>query len=329
MDERLLVGIDGGGTYTKAVAARPDGTVVSMAQGPGINYNNIGVKSARENLRTLLAGMPQVAGHGIRRICAGLSALDAPASQETIAMFAGDAFDPATLDLQSDAYIALMGLTLGGPGLIIICGTGSMLLAVDAQGNQHVMGGWGYLLGDTGSSHALAVEGLRAAIDGWEGVGKPTALMQAALNHYNVTSPRALIDRIYAPEETPASIAQFAREVLRLQASDAMAAGIVARQMEHVALQASQLMNRSPEIRQVGLYGGIFAHNPKVYRMLEQMLLSLQPAASIATPPYPPELGALIYLFRQSGTLTADVLARMQESYETHKVQYMPGRVHA
>ena len=41
-----------------------------------------------------------------------------------------------------------MGCTLGGPGLIAICGTGSMLLLRDREGRTRVSGGWGYLLED-------------------------------------------------------------------------------------------------------------------------------------------------------------------------------------
>lgn len=312
----MLVGVDGGGTHTVAVASRLDGTVVAYARGLGINYNSIGMTDARKNLRALLDSMPQVSAHGCLRMCVGLSALDGPADAAAVQAFAGQLFDPASLDLHSDAYVALLGLTLGEPGLIIICGTGSMLMAMDRAGRQHVLGGWGHLLGDVGSSHALAVEGLRAAIDGLEAVGDPTALTEAALAHFGAATPRALIPRVYAPDVNPPGIAQFAKEVLRLEATDAVAGDIVRRQMNHVARQAERLLGDYPEIKLVGLCGGIFAHHPRVYALLKRLLLAHRPDITVTTPRFPPELGALICLLRGLDALTPPALSRMQESYE-------------
>ena len=319
MENRLMIGVDGGGTHTIAVAARSDGTVLGYAKGAGINYNAIGLEKARHNLYALITGMPCVLENGYSRICVGHSALDGPADEATTHSFAGSSFDFSQLDLQSDAFAALMGLTCGKPGLIIICGTGSMLLAVDKEGGQHVMGGWGYILGDMGSSYALAIEGLRTAIDGWEDIGEKTALMDAALSHFQITSPRDLIQAVYAPETTPSIIAQFAKEVLRLNDSDSVATEIISKQMRHIALQAEKLLARYPEIRHIGLSGGIFTHNPSVFAQLKQLLNKTDSALTVAFPTYPPELGALMHLFMQQGMLNDEVRERMQKSYQHKK----------
>ncbi len=307
--------MDGGGTNTVAVAAAMDGTVVDIGHGEGINYNTIGMERARRNLSDLLEGMPAARALGYRRMCVGMSALDGAASEATVRAFAGGVFDRDKLDLQSDAYVALMGLSLGGPGLIVICGTGSMLLMMDAEGRQHVTGGWGYLLSDRGSSYALATDGLRAAIDAWEGIGPATRLTEAALRHFDLTSPRALIDRVYSPAATPGLIAQFAREVLVLMPEDAVAAEIIGQNMRHVAMQAARMLAAHPEVTKVGLSGGIFAHHPAVFRLFEGHLSALRPEVTVSRPEYPPELGALVHLFKTMGTLDELMLLRMRESY--------------
>lgn len=43
MEERLLIGIDGGGTHSTAVAASPEGRVVAVVYGEGLNFHNIGL----------------------------------------------------------------------------------------------------------------------------------------------------------------------------------------------------------------------------------------------------------------------------------------------
>ncbi|HEY0777568.1 MAG TPA: hypothetical protein VGD56_06350, partial [Gemmatirosa sp.] len=42
--ERLVVGVDGGGSKTRALVARPDGTVVGSADGPGSAVRGGGVQ---------------------------------------------------------------------------------------------------------------------------------------------------------------------------------------------------------------------------------------------------------------------------------------------
>lgn len=313
----LIIGVDGGGTHTVAVAAQPDGTVLSSARGAGINYYKIGMEKARENLRQVIKTLTDACGCGYDAMCIGMSALDAEADAATIRAFAGDAFPPDKLDMQSDAYTALIGLTLGEPGMIVICGTGSILMLLDEHGQRHVSGGWGHLLFDAGSAYTLALDGLRAATDAWDGIAPPTALCGEALRDFALPTPRTLIDRLYAPGCTPDRIARFAQPVLaQSEAGDAAASAIVTRHMEHLAEQAAALLREHPAVRRLGLYGGIFLHHASVRAAFTRLLLRKIPDVSVELPAYPPEIGALICCYKKRGTLDGDTLARLKESYE-------------
>jgi N-acetylglucosamine kinase-like BadF-type ATPase len=318
MKRGLWIGVDGGGTRTTAIAAREDGTVVALARSGGLNYNNIGMDKARENLRGAVAELLAACGaEAYETLCVGLSALDREADAAERAAFAGHVFDPARLDLQSDAYTALMGFTLGAPGMIVICGTGSMLLALDKRGEKIVRGGWGHLLGDPGSAYTLALEGLRAAIDASEGVGDGTGLLDSALRFFRLSTLRDLIPRVYAPDFPPEQLAQFAREVLtEAAAGDAVALGVLRRNMAHVARQAAGMLAIAPEAGRVGVYGGVFTHNPFVRALLGELLAAIVPGASVSLPEYPPELGALIHAYRRRGeTLSPQRLQNLKQSY--------------
>ena len=177
MSYKLLIGIDGGGTHSTAVAASPDGRIAAVTEGGGLNFHNVGVETVRLRLEAMVEDLCRQTGCKVDEVCVGMSALDAPADDATTAAFCTGMFRPEHLDLQSDAYVALMGFTCGEPGMIIICGTGSMLLMLDGQGNQKPAGGWGYLLGDAGSGYTLAREGLLAIIDATEGTGPSTPLV--------------------------------------------------------------------------------------------------------------------------------------------------------
>lgn len=309
MEGGLMIGVDGGGTHTRAVAVRSDGTIAASAIGSGLNYNNIGLSAARENLKLVVDSLLSRCDKAVyRRLVVGLSALDFPADEETRRSFAGEIFDTGALDLESDAYIALMGVTLGGPGAIAICGTGSMLLLLDEDGKQHVSGGWGHALGDVGSSHTLAVEGLRAAINAWEGTGRKTGLCDAALDYYGVSKPRALIGHIYSPVPEPWRMAQFARIVLTLARTDNVARGIVRSNMTRLARQTLAMLSGHDAIDRIGVYGGVFQHHPWVMDFYAGEIKKERPKAEIVLPAYPPEVGAVIHAFINDGTLTEDVL---------------------
>lgn len=315
MDTGLLIGVDGGGTYTRAVAVRPDGIVVAAASGSGINYNNIGLSTARKNLKTVVDSLlSRCGGTECGRLVVGLSALDFPADEETLRRFAGDTFDARTLDLESDAYTALMGVTQGAPGVIAICGTGSMLLLLDENGKQHVSGGWGHALGDVGSSYTMAVEGIRAAINAWEGMSESTALCEAILSFYGVSAPRAIIEKIYTPIPEPGKVAQFARIVIDLAQRDATAYTIVRDNMLRLARQTATLMRGHDGVSRVGVYGGVFQHNPWVRELYQEELVKCRPQTIVLTPSYPPEVGAVIHAFIKNGTLTEDVLRNLHSS---------------
>lgn len=313
----LLIGIDGGGTHSTAAAAWPDGRIAGIAFGGGLNYHNIGVETVRLRLEEMVRELCEKTGASSPLVCVGMSALDAPADEKTLAMFTTGVFAREQLDLQSDAYVALMGFTRGQPGMIVICGTGSMLLLLDEHGVQHVSGGWGYLLADAGSGYTLAREALLGVIDEHEGLGEKTALTPLALAYFGVSSARQIIDKIYAPDFTPDRLAGFAQYVLQeAEACDLVAVNVLRCTMPKLAAQAAQLMKISSQANQVGLYGGVFMHSGIARTCFTDTLLTLAPQAKICTLDYPPELGAIIHLMQKEGLLTDHALAALKDTYK-------------
>lgn len=313
----LLIGIDGGGTHSTAAAARPDGRVVAAAYGDGLNYHHIGVEKVRLRLESMVTELCEKTGAVRPLICVGMSALDGPADADILARFAQGRFLPGQLDLQSDAYAALMGFTCGEPGMIVICGTGSMLLLLDAEGRQHVGGGWGYLLADEGSSYTLAREALLAVIDESEGLGQATPLTAHALSYFQAGTPRKIIDKIYAPDFTPDRLAGFARYVLKeAEAGEPVALSILRRTMPKLAAQAAQLLKKAPGVSRVGLYGGVFLNSGAARDCFTGTLCQLTEHAQICPLEYTPEVGAIIHLMRREGILCPGALQQLKTTYK-------------
>lgn len=329
MRSDLLIGVDGGGTRTTAVAVRPDGRILARAAGGGLNFNNIGMEKAHENFRQVITRLTALCGaDDCGQIVVGLSALDETAGTEIKRQFLNGCFEEGCVDLESDAYIALMGTTLGQPGAIAICGTGSMLLMLDENNCQRVSGGWGHLLNDAGSSYTIAMEALRACVDCWDGVGEKTALCDIVSDYFRLKKPRDLIARVYAPEAGTGNVAALAQYVLEVARRDDTAMRIVRGNMARLARQASVLIGPHRDIRALGVYGGVFQHNPWVTDIFRAEVEKEMPDARIVSPQYPPEIGAVIHALKKRGKLSPAVLDRLsQEETGCRQLAGQPERI--
>lgn len=316
MAHSLYIGIDGGGTHSTAVAIRPDGRVAALAREDGLNFWNSGVETVRIRTENMVKALCQKTNVPVAEamVCVGSSALDLPADEATTRQFAQGCLAFEQLDLQSDAYAALMGCTLGEPGVIVICGTGSMLVLVDSNGNQIPAGGWGYLLGDAGSSYTLARESLIAVIDALDGIGASTPLVNDALAFFDAEAhPRAIIDRVYAPDFGPENLAAFARFVLtRANEGDPTAYEIVKRNMNRLGRLAAQMLLKDEKARRIGLYGGVFEHNPFARELFMNTVLAAVPDTQLCPVVFPPEVGAVIHLLCKENLLTPQVVEHIK-----------------
>ena len=310
------IGADGGGTRTTCVLISETGEVLAVKKGGGLNYHTIGMENVQKNLSGLIASLVSDLQDADIRIGVGMSALDDKATESQLSAFAEGYFDKEKLFLHSDAYAALMAATLGQSGVIVICGTGSMAVYADENLRQTPGGGWGYLLGDAGSSYNLAIDGMRAAIADYEETAGKTLLKEALMKRFSLSHPRALIDFVYADTTRPSDIAKFAMDVLTLaEKGDSIAAEIVDRHMEEMAKIVYSLTKKklpSP----VWLYGGVFEHNPFVIRLFESKLNALCPGAKAQLLSCPPAVGAAIYAMNECGALNEIIIENIKNTYK-------------
>lgn len=317
MSGQIVIGVDGGGSRTTAVAASKDGRLLSVAHGEGINYNTIGMDEARRRLRKVVEQLLQSCGaREIRFISVGMSALDGPATAEVLNQFAGGEFPTEKLILDSDANAALYAATLGGKGTIVICGTGSMVQSSDGRGNVRVGGGWGVVTGDPGSGYQLATDGLRAATAAWDGIAQPTMLCAEALAFFGADKPRSLIEKIYAPEMNAALLARFSKQVEKCAADgDHVAITVIERNMYDLASIAAATAFEA-EGQTFWLYGGVFENSELMRKIFSLALAKLACGSSTRVLDVSPSVGALLYGYKMLGELTSEVENAIKTTYK-------------
>lgn len=159
----FVVGVDGGGTGTRARITNTQGRVLGeghsgpsgLLQGVGQAWENLGlaIQRAMHNAPDGAASALQMHNTALGLGLAGAN--DAQLKQQLLECNPGY----VNVQVESDAFTALLGAHRGAPGAIVIAGTGSVAQALFADGRRSIAGGWGFPSGDDGSG---AVMGLKA-----------------------------------------------------------------------------------------------------------------------------------------------------------------------
>ncbi|HZI19199.1 MAG TPA: BadF/BadG/BcrA/BcrD ATPase family protein [Pyrinomonadaceae bacterium] len=288
----LLLGVDGGGTKTRAVVTDGDDRILGEGVAGPSNPLRVGVAEAAVAVRE--AAERACAAAGVRRVelaaaevgLAGVKRADLRARMREALSGLG----PAALEVVTDADIALYGATGGGPGLAVIAGTGSICCGANARGRRACAGGWGPVAGDEGSGSWIARRGLAAVARATDGRGTRTQLVEAACDYFNVTSPEDLSLAIYAPNMTNQRIAGFARHVIEAaQRRDAISRAVLRDAGRELGLAAATVVRKLRMQRErfrVGYVGGVFTAGELILGPLREAVSGVAPHAELC----PPEL---------------------------------------
>lgn len=296
----LVFGADGGGTKTIGLLADERGTVLAERTVGAANVHVVGVEAAASQLVLLLTQCCAAAGCNpgdVRALVLGL----AGAGREEVRRQLGEQLttllgSSLPLMIETDARVALEGAFAGNHGIVIIAGTGSVVIGKAPNGAVALVGGWGRALGDEGSGYFLGVEALKvlaARLDGSVAPSPLTRLITAVLQR---ETRESLLELLYRERYDPA---QLAPVVLRAaQEGDGRADEILRRGAVALADQARTLAERlrfESEIPTV-LHGGVM--QTEYARRVSEQLRKILPAARVQVPEHSPAYGAVLMALR-------------------------------
>ncbi len=262
--QALRLGIDLGRTWLRACLADGTGRVLKRCRVPAVPWPQL--PEALRQLRRKLAF------RRLERLNVGAAGLGAAADRaRALRLLRGQARRVTTA---SDAHWAHLAAFAGGPGILVLSGTGSIALARDGRGKLQRAGGWGQLLGDAGSGfwigrRALRDAALRAALR-----ADPLALARSA---EPIRAVAALAPRVLRMARRGADTGtdSIGRPAGRIRAE-------AARQLAALAADAGKGLHWDREIP-VSWWGGVFADAPLRARFLAALRRTL-PRASARAP---------------------------------------------
>ncbi|KVL07790.1 BadF/BadG/BcrA/BcrD ATPase family protein [Burkholderia cepacia] len=188
----FAIGIDGGGTGTRAVLADRHGRELAQGRG-GPSGLGLGIERAWASIGEACADAFTRAGLAFDwPQCALGCGLAGVNNAAWLAAFRAEA-PLGALAVESDAYTTVVGAHGGAPGLIVALGTGSIAAALDAAGACRIAGGFGFPSGDEASGAWLGVRALAYAQQALDGRVPRDAFANALLAETGAQDRDALV----------------------------------------------------------------------------------------------------------------------------------------
>ncbi len=188
----FAIGIDGGGTGTRAVLADRHGRELAQGRG-GPSGLGLGIERAWASIGAACADAFTRAGLAFDwPQCALGCGLAGVNNAAWLAAFRAQA-PLGALAVESDAYTTVVGAHGGAPGLIVALGTGSIAAALDAVGACRIAGGFGFPSGDEASGAWLGVRALAYAQQALDGRVPRDAFANALLAETGAQDRDALV----------------------------------------------------------------------------------------------------------------------------------------
>lgn len=294
MPSELLLGIDGGGSHTRAWLAHRGATSPDDVIGKGIaggsNPRIIGTSMAVKNIDAAIDSAFESANQTRQSVSAACLAL-AGAGRETeraeIQAWANAIGLADRLLITDDALPILYAADPSGVGVALISGTGSLALGRNPAGTIARCGGWGPTFGDEGSGYAIACDALRAAARSADGRGPQTELLPRLLQHFGIAKPPELIPAIYNDQIGRAEIARLSTIVFDIAADgDRVACRILSNAADGLS-QAIVAITAELELEAndflLALTGGVLLNCPGLRELLNDQLRmrSTQPKRTV------------------------------------------------
>jgi N-acetylglucosamine kinase-like BadF-type ATPase len=310
---RYVLGIDAGGTKTRALLTDESERVLGSAEGGGANLKTNGELEVEKVLHEVVEGVEAQAGVHADAVALGIAGAERPRDQAILRGVLRRIGFRERVVITNDARIVFVAGSKLGVGLALVCGTGSIAWGRNAGGEVARAGGRGWHVGDEGSGFWIGERAIRAVLRAEDGRGPATALRSALLADFGASDIDGLIASVYDNDYPRHRVAVFAGRVESAAAAgDAVAAEILESAAAELVLAARTVVARLDLERapyDVILAGGTFAALPRLRAKVGERLASAQ--ARVASLDVEPAVGAVRLALEELGAREGPEKARL------------------
>jgi glucosamine kinase len=244
MTDRFL-GIDVGGSGSRAVLVA-DGEVAELPAGPPMNA--LLTRDFAEQLEKIIRSS------GADAAGVGVPGLRSPVQAREVGRALSERCG-CPVQVTGDGDTAQRGAFLGGPGVVVMAGTGSAAVGRDG-GRLARAGGHGFLLGDEGSAYWLGQAAARVALYWQDGMGGSAAIRDAVVSASGCTLDE-LIVKVNTHSTERQLLTRLAPVISTLARTDQVAREIAERAADHLIALAEAVQHQLGDLPVAGT-GGVF-----------------------------------------------------------------------
>lgn len=269
-----LLGIEGGGTRTVAVAADMNGRVLKRWEGGPANLRLMSDAELRLRLRHIGQSMPVP-----QALAIGLAGARDPGDWERIRAAAARVWPHvpchATHDLET-ALVAAGSWPEEGfdARVVVISGTGSCCYGQNRSGRSAKSGGWGHVVGDRGSGYFIGLRGMQELFRALDETGQWPSLGSRVLRSLQLTQSDELVQ--WSLSAAKLEVAALAQEVFEAARQGDRLAGLILREAAEAladeGLRCAAKLSSAGRPVQFILSGGNLQKQPGLARRVSQLL---------------------------------------------------------
>lgn len=254
MMKKYWLGIDAGGSRSTIIAVDEQNELINKVTGPSIHAGRLkpseSAKRVARLVAEILSDLDQASpvGLGVGLAGAGRSSIQKQVTNELERQLPS-----IPLIVASDAETSYFATFKDEPGILIICGTGSIAMGKDGEGWKR-SGGYGYQIGDPGSGYQLGQKLLFHACEHYSLHDQfPLPL---ALEDRELKTLEQLLDFLYVEKQSPA---KFAPHFLQsVKDGNKELESILDRELELLTLQVKTLTQKIVNFSgKISMSGGI------------------------------------------------------------------------
>ncbi|PSL02166.1 N-acetylglucosamine kinase-like BadF-type ATPase [Haloactinopolyspora alba] len=290
---RLVLGLDIGGTSTRALVVGTDGVRHGSGRGPGANITSHSLDHAMDavsvTLDEALRGVDSSAVVAGVIGAAGDRNLIVPDTAEALTKRWRAAGLTCEYTVTSDALVAYVAGTSARDGSLLLSGTGALVARAEQRQLTRIVDGHGWLLGDLGSGFWLGREAVRSTLAFLDRGVSPGPLGQAVLAFQLGGAGTWPPDRVTVAElvlkvhdRPPVALSELAPLVTR-HADDDPEAGRILREAAAHLMRATDTVRAPGETTPVVLTGSLLASDTPLARLVRGELAERWPDATVTT----------------------------------------------
>jgi N-acetylglucosamine kinase-like BadF-type ATPase len=295
----FFLAVDLGGTKTEYVLA-DETRELARVRGGTIKRMRTDAATADENFAKAVEELQAVSGVSLRQVtrsCVGAAGITVALVTDWIRKAFAEHVG-GSLILLGDVEIALDAAFFGGPGVLVMAGTGSNVAGRASSGKLTTAGGWGPALSDQGSGARIGHQALRDMVLARDR-GLETALYPAIMKLWKLTNFDELVG--YANQIPSPDFTKLAPVVVACaEAGDEVAKGVLRREAEELAHLARVVIERlrredgKPDwVPELAFTGSILEHVTLIREGIVEVLRRDLPELKVVPGVVDPTLGAL------------------------------------